>query len=154
MPFETFVKEYIRKGLLKKHKTDIKSIEDNVARALKEIKAAQANLAIDEGIAYTVAYTALLHAGRALMFLKGYRPDDGAQHKTVVEFCSIVLGDKYKKLTQHFERMRRKRNRFTYEVDISISHTEVQNALATAKEFVELIKETVAKANPQHKFKF
>lgn len=88
------------------------------------------------------------------MFLKGYRPVDGYQHKTVVEFCSIILGNKYKNLTQHFDRMRRKRNIFIYEVNISISPTEVENALITAKEFVELIKEIITKANPQHKFTF
>ena len=88
------------------------------------------------------------------MFLKGYRPIDGYQHKTVVEFCCIILGDKYKKLTQHFDRMRRKKNIFTYEVNISISKTEVENALKTAREFIELIKENAEKANPQHKFKF
>lgn len=154
MTLDSFLKEYSQKGLIKKQRIDIKSIENHIFRALKEIKAAKANIAIDEGIAYTIAYTALLHAGRALMFLKGWRPADGYQHKTVVEFCEIIFGAKYKKLTQHFDWMRRKRNRFTYEVNISISHTEVENALKTAKDFVEVIKNAVEKENPQYKFKF
>ncbi|MCK4809698.1 MAG: HEPN domain-containing protein [Candidatus Omnitrophica bacterium] len=154
MTFDNFIKEYSKKGLLKNQTVDFKSIENHIARALKELNAAQANIAIDEGIAYTIAYTALLHAGRALMFFKGYRPTDGYQHKTVVEFCIIVLGDKYKELTAHFDRMRRKRNIFTYEVNISISPTEVKNSLKTANEFVNLIKETITKTSPQHKFKF
>ena len=151
---DKFIKEYSQKGLIKSQKLDFQSIENHIARAFKELIAAKANLNIDEGIAYTITYTALLHAGRALMFLKGYRPVDGYQHKTVVEFCSIILGNKYKNLTQHFDRMRRKRNIFIYEVNISISPTEVENALITAKEFVELIKEIITKANPQHKFTF
>lgn len=154
MAFDKFLKEYLQKGLIKKQRINIESVENHIVRALQEIKAAQANLSIDEGIAYTVAYTALLHAGRALMLLKGYRPADRYQHKTVVEFCTFFLGDKYKELTQHFDRMRRKRNIFTYEVNISISRTEVENALETARAFVELIKKTVEETNPQHKFKF
>ena len=148
MTFNNFIKEYSQKGLIKDQKVDFESIENHIARALKELNIAQANLAIDEGIAYTIAYTALLHAGRALMFLNGYRPANGYQHKTVVEFCSIILGDKYRELNEHFDRMRRKRNIFTYEVNISISPTEVENALKTANEFVNLIKGTIAKANP------
>lgn len=154
MAFDAFIKKYSQKGLIKKQEVNFKSIENHIARALKEIKISQANLTIDEGNAYTVAYTAILHAGRALMFLKGFRPSNGYQHKTVVEFCTIILGNKYRQLTQHFDRMRRKRNIFTYEVDISISKTEVKNALKTAKKFVQTIKDIAEKANPQYKFKF
>ena len=49
MAFDSFIKEYSRKGLIKSQKVDFKSIENHITRALKELKAAQANLAIDEG---------------------------------------------------------------------------------------------------------
>ncbi len=136
MLYEKFVEEYLNN------------------RSLKDLKAAKANLTIDEGIAYTVAYLAMLHAGRAFMLLKGFRPSDGYQHKTVVEFMSCSLGVEYKNIIERFDRMRRKRNIFTYEVDVSISKTEADGAFETAVNFVDLIKETLKKDSPQAHFKF
>ena len=49
--------------------------------------------------------------------------------------------------------MRRKSNIFTYEIDVAISHTEAENALRTAEEFVRLIADIVKKENPQKHFK-
>ena len=153
MSYEKFVEEYLSKAFLKKQKTSFLSVEKLINRSLKDLKAAKANLTIDEGIAYTVAYLAMLHAGRAFMFLKGFRPSDGYQHKTVVEFMSYSLGLEYKSIVERFDRMRRKRNIFTYEVDVSISKTEADSAFEIAVKFVDLIKEVIKK-NPLAHFKF
>lgn len=154
MTYEKFIEEYLSKGLLKEQKPSFPAVEKLINRSLKDLKAAKANLSIDEGIAYTVAYLAMLHAGRAFMLLKGFRPDDGYQHKTVVEFMAHVLGGECKAIIERFDRMRRKRNIFTYEVDGVISKTEADGAFETAVKFVELIKETIKKENPQAHFKF
>jgi uncharacterized protein (UPF0332 family) len=50
--------------------------------------------------------------------------------------------------------MRRKRNIFTYEIDVTISYTEAENAIHSAEIFVSLIMELVKKENPQGRFKF
>ena len=154
MTYETFIKEYLEKGLIKKQKADFKSAEKLILRARKDIKTARANLSIDEGIAYTVAYLAMLRAGRALMLLKGFRPADRFQHKTVVEFMSHCLGKKFAMIVIRFDKMRRKRNIFTYDVAVSISKTEANNALNTAVEFVEIIEKVIKDEHPQIKFKF
>ena len=88
------------------------------------------------------------------MLLKGFRPADGYQHKTVVEFMSHFLGKEFEIIVARFDEMRKKRNIFTYGVDISISKTEANNALNTAGKFVDLIKETIKKDSPQVQFKF
>jgi uncharacterized protein (UPF0332 family) len=154
MTFENFIKDYSKKGLLKQQKTNFKTIENTISRAYKEIIISKANLSIDEGISFTVAYTAMLHAARALMFLKGFRPNSSYQHKTAVDFASVVLGDQYKTLIQKFDRMRKKRNIFIYEVTISISKTEVSNAIKNAEELVKTIRDLIEGSNPQYKFKF
>lgn len=154
MNYEKFVEEYLVKGLLKKEKSSLSAVEKNILRSEKDLKTAKANLKIDEGIAYTVAYLAMLRAGRAFMLLKGFRPNDGYQHKTVVEFMGHCLGEKYKNMVERFDRMRRKRNIFTYEIDISISYTEAENAFDTATKFTDLIKEIIKRDNPQEHFKF
>jgi len=154
MTFDNFIIKYSEQGLIKQQRRNFTAIEILISRSYKEIRIAQANIPIDEGVAFTIAYTAMLHAGRALMLLKGYRPHNNYQHKTVVDFASIVLGEKYKTLVQHFDKMRRKRNIFTYEVSISISETEAKSALKLAADFIEAIRDIIEKENPQHKFKF
>ena len=154
MAYEKFIEEYLNNGLLNRQAPNFLAVEKLINRSAKELNAAEANLNIDEGIAYTVAYLAMLHAGRAFMLLKGFRPSDGYQHKTVIEFMSQALGAEYKNIVERFDRIRRKRNIFTYEVDISISKTEADSALKTAVKFVDLIKETVKKESPQVHFKF
>jgi len=154
MTYKKFIEDYLSKGLLKEQKSGFKAVEKIILRANKDLKTAKANLNIDEGIAYTVAYLAMLRAGRALMLLKGFRPDDGYQHKTVVEFIAHFLGEESKNIVEHFDSMRRKRNIFTYEVDISISRIEADKALETAVKFVELIKGVIKKESPQAEFKF
>jgi uncharacterized protein (UPF0332 family) len=154
MTYEKFLEEFLSKGLLRKQKSDLRAVERLILRAYKDLKAAKANLDIDEGIAYTVAYLAMLHAARAFILLKGFRPVGGYQHKTTVEFMSFFLGKEFKLITEQFDRMRRKRNIFTYEIDISISRSEATDALNTATRFVGLIKEIIQKENPQMEFKF
>jgi len=50
--------------------------------------------------------------------------------------------------------MRRKRNIFTYEVSISFSETEVNNALKAAENFIQAVRKIIEAEDPQHKFKF
>ena len=154
MTYEKFLEESLSKGLLGKQEADLRAVEKLILRAHKDLKTAKANLDIDEGIAYTVAYLAMLHTARAFILLKGFRPADGYQHKTVVEFMSHFLGREFKVIVEQFDRMRRKRNIFTYEIDISISKSEASNALEKAKRFVDLIKGIIQKENPQMGFKF
>ena len=90
------------------------AVQRLILRAYKELRTAKANLEIDEGIAYTVAYLAMLHAARAFMLMRGFRPADGNQHRTVVEFISRLLGKKFAVITEQFDRMRRKRNIFGF----------------------------------------
>jgi len=145
MIYRKFIEEYLGKGLLKEQKPNFKAAEKLILRAHKDLKTAKANLNIDEGIAYTVAYLAMLRAARAFMLLKGFRPADGYQHKTVVEFMAHFLGIESKDIIERFDAMRRKRNIFTYEIDITISLAEAGIALETAAKFVELIKDIIRK---------
>ena len=98
--------------------------------------------------------SAIFKTRRALLLLNGYVPDDGAQHKTVVELTSAVLGEKFRDLTEQFERMRRERNELTYQGGTLLSKSEAQNALSSAISFIQNVLKKVKVQNPQLELKF
>lgn len=150
-----FLNEYIEKKLIKSEKIGIDQIEKVIKTADKSLRTAEKLLSIDEGVAYETAYTAMLHAARAFVFIKGYRPTTNFQHKTVVNFTAHFLGDDYKGLLDKFDYMRKNRNKFIYEPwKFHVSMTDVKSALKSAREFIDIIKEEIKKENPQRHFKF
>ncbi|HBL15394.1 MAG TPA: hypothetical protein DD417_01165 [Elusimicrobia bacterium] len=149
-----FLRKLIEGGFLKEHAKDPAQAKKLLMRSFRDIKTAKANLEIDEEAAYTFAYLAMLRSGRGLMFLMGYRPVDGRQHKTVVEVAGFLLGKTYEDLVYKFELMRRKRNQFTYEPDLPLGLKEAQEALKTAEEFVREILKHVRREMPQLELDF
>ncbi|MDD3905861.1 MAG: HEPN domain-containing protein [Candidatus Omnitrophica bacterium] len=150
-----FLNEYIEKKLIKAEKIGIDQIEKIIKAAEKNLKVAEKLLLIDEGVAYETAYTAMLHAARAFVFIKGYRPTTNFQHKTVVSFTAHFIGDDYKVLIEKFDYMRKNRNKFIYEPwKFHVSMTDTKGALKSAREFIDLIKEEIKKESPQANFKF
>lgn len=149
MPSDNLLRRLIEGGFLKEHAKDPEQAKKLLTRSFRDLKTAKANLEIDEEAAYTFAYLAMLRSGRALMFLKGYRPADGRQHKTVVDVAGHSLGKTYEDLVYKFEQMRRKRNQFTYEPNLPLGLKEAKDALKTAKEFVQQILKQVRKESPQ-----
>lgn len=147
-----FLKKYQNKGLVKKEEIGFDQVIKHMNRATKDLKVAKANLKIDTEAAYNYAYLAMLRVGRSLMLSCGCRPSDGQQHKTVVEFCEHILGEDFSILIKIFDRMRKKRNIFTYdEPGLLVSDTETENALNNAKIFVEKVVKFIQDKNPQEK---
>lgn len=142
----------LEQGLIKKQKVDFSHIEALLRRVQKDIIVAKANLEIDEEVTYNYAYLAILRCGRSIVFMKGYRSIDGQQHKTIIELSGEILGEGFKELIKKFDRMRRKRNQFTYDPFLPVSKTEAENALKTAEKFVGKVMEKVQEENPQLRF--
>jgi uncharacterized protein (UPF0332 family) len=124
-------------GLIERVEPNPENVKKALDRAQRDLKTARATLEIDEEWAYTIAYHAMLRAGRALMVFLEYRPKGKDQHKTVGEFCSRVLGEEYRTLINKFHRMRQKRHRFVYEVESRISRTEAKDSIESAKRLTE-----------------
>lgn len=145
MPFEA----YLKKGFLKQQRIHFKQVEKQIIRAKKDLKTAQKVLNEDPEWGATIAYHAMLRAGRALLFSKGYLPADGGQHRTVVELTHELLGENYSLLVKKFEKMRRRRNVFFYESDPFGTLTDAENALKTASQLTYLIEQMICAENPQ-----
>jgi uncharacterized protein (UPF0332 family) len=131
--------------LIEKGKFSGRQITSNLTRAQRDLRTAKANLKIDEEWAYTIAYHAMLRAGRAFMFASGYRPRGKDQHKTVVEFCSESLGKDIQHLTARFNRMRLKGHVFIYDPERPIPRTEAEKSLESAEQFVKEIVRRIEK---------
>jgi uncharacterized protein (UPF0332 family) len=145
-------KEYLSKGFLKKQQPNFKQIEAQIHRAVKDLATYKLVVGNDPEWAATIAYQAMLRAGRALIFSFGYLPADGQQHKTVVEITGLILGKEYETVVLHFEKFRRKRNLFFYESVDNTNIAEAKKSADTAQKLIEAIKIQIQGKNPQIHF--
>jgi len=143
------IEELIDKKLAKKEEIGFDQVIKHIERAHKDLIVAKANLEIDEETAYNSAYLAMLRTARALMFSQGYRPIDGSQHKTVIDFAGIVLGEEFKKLVNRLDGMRKTRNEFTYNPGVPISPTEAKESIKLGREWVKQVSSFIQEKNPQ-----
>ncbi len=136
-------------GLIEKTRVNPNQVKANLKRARRDLGTSKANLNIDEEWAYTIAYHAMLRAGRAWIFASGHRVKGKDQHKTVVDFCAETLGEGFKGLTTRFNRMRVKRHDFIYEPERPIPKTEAVQSIESAEQFVNEIFKRLESATGQ-----
>ena len=148
---ENYLKRLESEGLLRKERIGIDQIRSLLMSASKNIVASEKNVSIDEEACYTLAYNAMLKTARALVFLQGYRPYDGQQHKTTIGVAREILGKEFGQLIELFDKMRRKRNQFTYDPMLPLSLTEAKTALKTAEDFYKRVRNFLDKKYPQLK---
>lgn len=144
----------LRQKLLKELAPDFRQIDKQVIRALKDLKTAEANLAIDLSWAVAIAYHAMIRAGRALIYSRGYLPTTRQTHKTIVDVAGAILGPDYRQLIARFNRLRRKRHDFIYDSKNHTTLREARSALKTAGELIEKISFAIREENPQGDLNF
>jgi uncharacterized protein (UPF0332 family) len=140
---------YLKKGLIKHQRPNFKQIKQQLEEAGHDLKLFDTVIREDTGWASTIAYQSMLRAGRALMFAHGFLPIDGQQHKTVVELTGELLGETFKKIVRQFDKLRRVRNAFLYDSMDTISKTEAEIAVKTARKLLTEITKQIEKLNPQ-----
>jgi len=96
--------------------------------------------------AFSIAYNAMLQAGRALMFSEGYRPKGEYKHVSVIDFVKNKFGNEFaEKILFMFNKIRKKRHIAVYEQVNIISEEEAKTALKTAQDFVSKVEELLKK---------
>jgi len=140
---------YFEKGLIKRQRPNFKQIKQQLEKAENDLKLFDVVIKENTGWASTIAYQCMLRAGRALMFAHGFLPIDGQQHKTVVELTGELLGETFKTIIKQFNKLRKIRNTFLYDSVDSISKTEAEITIKTAKELLAEITKQIEKLNPQ-----
>jgi uncharacterized protein (UPF0332 family) len=134
--------ELLKKNLVEEFKSEPNQVTKAIENAEKNLKTAEKILGIEEwGAAHSSAYTAMLNAGRALMFSKGYRPRGPDHHIAVVEFCRIYEKKYSAEVIEAFDRGRRRRHEFQYDDADAISENQGRNMVENARIFVSKTKE-------------
>jgi len=131
---------FLRDNLIKKVARDHDQISRQLRRADKDLRAAEALVPIDRTWSFTIAYHAMIRAGRAFMFSKGFLPTTLSPHKTVVDFARQELGNEYPDLILRFSRMRRKRHDFIYDSENATTEREVREAINAAQDLIRGIR--------------
>jgi len=125
-----------RDGLIRRLPVDRNKVRDAFALAQRDVKTSMRLLGEDPDWAFSIAYNAILQAGRALMFSKGFRPHGKAQHISVIRFIEVALGKDATETVVAFDRMRRKRHRAVYDTAGTVSSLEAGNAIKRAEAFL------------------
>ncbi|MCP4653287.1 MAG: HEPN domain-containing protein [Candidatus Omnitrophica bacterium] len=141
--------KFLRDKLIKKQTPDFKQVNKQLQRSLKDLKTADANLKIDLTWSLAIAYHAMIRAGRALMYSRGYLPTTKRSHKTIIEVTKLLLGHEYDTLVSKFNRLRRRRHDFIYESKNHVTHSEAEACLETADSLIKKIVSLVKEKNPE-----
>jgi uncharacterized protein (UPF0332 family) len=135
--------DLLSKGLVEKFQSDPAQIKNEMEIAKNDLASAKKMLAIQEwGWAHNAAYNAMLQAGRALLFSKGYRPKNSEHHVAVVSFAEAVYSTKFpSEVLQAFGKARLRRSESMYDRAGLISETQGRNLVDKAEIFVSKAKE-------------
>jgi uncharacterized protein (UPF0332 family) len=133
----------LRSGRIRREAVSPAEIRDALKLADRDLRVARKLMAEELDWGFAVAYNAVLQAGRAYMFAKGYRPATAEGHKNTFAFLAAALGSEHADLVSYFDRMRSKRNQAVYGMAGRIAETEARNLLTKAAEFVRLVKRLV-----------
>jgi uncharacterized protein (UPF0332 family) len=114
-------------------------------RAAKDLASAEHILSVDHGWAFSIAYNAVLHAARAVMFANGFRPAAHESHKNTFAFLRDIAEGERRTWIDYFDRMRVKRHEAVYETAERISRTEADALIDQARDFVAWARQVALK---------
>jgi len=137
-------KSLLKDNLITNYKAPKEQIEKELRLSERDIRVSKKTLDEDNDWAFAIAYNAILQAGRALMFSKGYRPRGPEQHKTVFQFLNLTFGKQYQDKLRFIDTMRINRHRVLYDEPELISNSEAKHAVQIAEEFIGLIKKQLS----------
>lgn len=150
MSLEDLLNKLLKEGKIKRQDTDVNYLNGLLGSAQQNFLSAKYNLSGGFYMtAFKSAYDGLLQISRVILFLNGYRPDDGEQHKTTFMMAGATLGEEFNELIERIDRYRVKRNRAIYQPIDFLSKSEAEGILETAKEYWHSVKRYLREKNPQ-----
>ena len=135
------LEELLRSRVIRRIKPNHRLAVNSLKRAQRDIGTAKTlieNERFDWSLA--ISYNAMLQAGRALMFQRGYRPSTTEGHVAVVKFLRAALGKgASERMVLVLNAMRKKRHRIVYEEMDIVSKEEAGQSAKWAEEFVSMV---------------
>lgn len=132
--------ECFKQGLLKKMAPDVENARKSIHESRRNVSDAEKNLKIGcYNVVVILSYTAMFHAARGLLF------KDGVKERSHV-CIPIYIRERYPQLGKFadvLDSYRIFRHRTIYGLEIFIDRAEAEEALGTAKEFIEGIEKLV-----------
>jgi uncharacterized protein (UPF0332 family) len=135
------LEELLRSRVIRRIKPNHGLAVNSLKRAQRDISTA-ATLIKNEKYDWSLAisYNAMLQAGRALMFERGFRPSSTEGHVAVVKFLHATLGKEVSdKMILVLNGMRKKRHRIVYEEMDIVSQGEAEQSMKWAEKFVNTV---------------
>ena len=135
------LEELLRSRIIRRIRPDRRLALNSIERARRDVDTARTLIANEKfDWCLAVSYNAMLTAGRAFMFFKGYRPSSVDGHVAVVRFLQATLESEVsERMVMIMDGMRKKRHRIVYEEIDIVSRDEALQTVRWAEEFVQLI---------------
>ena len=134
---------------LKPHTIDWAQIDRFLSSADKKLASANKNLAFDEEACLQQAYEAILKASLGFMFSYGFRArSQPGHHIAIIDFVRARIDKKHSALLTVFDRLRRKRNLALYDDTGFVSHHDAEQAVESARQYLEVIRADIAGRKP------
>jgi uncharacterized protein (UPF0332 family) len=134
---------------LKPHTVDWAQIDRFLASADKKLASANKILAFDEEACLQQAYEAMLKASLGFMFSYGFRArSQPGHHIAIIDFVRARIDKKHSALLAVFDRLRRKRNLALYDDTGFVSHHDAEQAVESARQYLEVIRTDIAGRKP------
>ena len=134
---------------LKPHNVDWAQIERFLASADRKLASAHKILEFDEEACLQQAYEAMLRASLGFMFSHGFRArSQPGHHMAIIEFVRARIDAQHAGLLTVFDRLRRKRNMALYDDTGFVSHHDAEEALESARNFIDVIRADITARKP------
>src|SRR5712671_3614004 len=126
---------------LRPHGVDWAQIERFQQSAEKKLASARKILAFDEEASLQQAYEAMLKASLGFMFSYGFRARSQlGHHIAIIDFVRPLIYKKHSRLITVFDRLRRERNLALYDDTGFVSHSDAEQALEAARDYLAVIR--------------
>ncbi len=138
-----------REGKLRRQAAELDYLEDLLAAARRNFEAGRLLLDKADEAAFKLYYDGLLQVSRAVLLFRGYRPDDGEQHRTTFLAAGEILGSRFEEVIRKIQKFRVKRNCCLYDPKDIIGPSEAAAIHKTAREFWSQVREYLKRENLQ-----
>lgn len=136
-------------GKVHAHKASKREVGDLRAVILRDLEDAEIQELSDDR-RFATAYNAALQTAKMSIVCAGYRlAGTQGHHRLTFEVARLALGASATPTLDFFEACRRKRNVIDYDHASVATHTEAEEIVKEAKEFLELVERWIVVTRPK-----